>query len=239
MQIKQEPLAYFLDKYGLDFSQISSFRSGQKYSVILLQDGKIGICGNLDGAVKSELSWHQNLDLQQLDTRIFVNCYFNAKFNNSGADEGEDLLKIVDFQQYKQIVMIGNFHPIVAKFQRRQIKADIFDLKEDAAYLQPMSKQKTYLQQADCVILTATTISNGTFMQILKNSNDRCEIFLLGPSTPMHRDMLQYRNIKHLFGTSFARNNQELLEVIAVGQGPRYFLKFGSKTMLLDKDERK
>jgi uncharacterized protein (DUF4213/DUF364 family) len=179
------------------------------------------------------LAYYQTPDLQKIDQRIFLNCYYNAKFNNSGNDLGKDLLRVVDFHQYKQIVMVGNFHPIVTKFEQREIPADIFDLKEDSAYLQPMSMQKKYLQQADCVILTATTISNATFMPIIFSTPPDCDIFLLGPSTPMHQDMLKYRNIRHLFGTNFALNNQELLDIIAAGHGPRYFLKFGNKTMLL------
>jgi len=236
MEIKQEPLAYFIDKYGIDLPDIKSFVSGENYSALMLNDGSIGICGNVDRAVEADLESTQNLDLARIDDRIFTNCYFNAKFNNSGNDSGEDLLKIVDFMHYKQIVMIGNFHPIVAKFQKMEIKSDIFDLKEDSDYLTPMPQQQDYLSKADCVILTATTISNETFLPIINKTAASCDIFLLGPSTPMHSDMLKYRNVKHLFGTAFDKNLEELIKVIAAGKGPRFFLKFGKKTMLLNND---
>lgn len=234
-QIQIEPLEYFHQKYGVDYDKIKLFISGEKYSALMLNDGKIGICGNVDRAVNSDLRNYQTIDLDFIEHRIFLNCYYNAMFNNSSKDKGEDLLKIVDFSQYRNIVMIGNFHPIVAKFSTLGIQSQIFDLKEDSAYLTPMDKQSDWIKKADCIILTATTISNQTFMPIVSNSAENCDIYLLGPSTPMSPEMIQYRNIVHLFGTSFPLNAVDLLDLIESGSGPRVFLKHGSKTMILNK----
>ncbi len=230
-----EPLEMLLRKIGFDISEIDKFVSGEKYTAIMLKNKDIGICANVDRAINNDLSEYENIDLTKIDHRIFINAYFNAKLNNKEELAGKDLLKIVDFQKFKNIVMIGNFHPIVAKFNKMGIKSTIFDLKDDSSYLTPMSKQKEFLRNADSVILTATTLYNKTFMPIIESTPENCEIFLLGPSTPMYPEMLEYRNISHLFGTSFPPNCINLINIIQEGKGPRIFLKYGRKTMLLGK----
>ena len=236
MREKQlEPLGMLFEKYGCDLKDIERFVSGDKYSAVMLKDKKIGICANVDCAINRNLSEYENLDLENIDHRIFLNAYYNAKFNNYGDDIGKDLLKIIDMNSYEKIVMIGNFHPIVSKFKNMNIVAHVFDLKENSDYLTPMSKQKHYLQEADCVILTATTIFNKTFMDILDTTKDACEIFLIGPSLIMKEEILNYRNIKYLFGTTFSNDDNNLLDLIANNVGPRHFLRYGKKTMLLGK----
>jgi hypothetical protein len=236
MKRKQiEPLEMLLRKIRFDISEIDKFVSGEKYTAIMLKNKSIGICANVDRAINRNLSEYGKIDLEKIDHRIFINAYFNAKLNNKENLIGEDLLKVIDFFQYRNIVMIGNFHPIVAKFNKLGIKATIFDLKSDSPYLTPMFKQKDFLRNADSVILTATTIYNKTFMSIIESTPENCEIFLLGPSTPMHPEMLRYRNISHLFGTSFSSNDIDLINIIEEGKGPRIFLKHGKKTMLPSK----
>ncbi len=235
-QNRQEPLKYLFAKYGIDFNEIELLISGEKYTAVMLKDKKIGVCANLAEAIDDDLSRYENLNLDRIADRIFLNAYYNAKFNNGGNDIGQDLLKIIDICSFQKIVMIGNFYPIVAKFKKMNVETAVFDLKNNAPYLIPMKKQKEYLQQADCVILTATTIFNQTFMDITDNTKEGCEIFVLGPSTPMISEMLDYRNIKHLFGTSFSIGDRRVLDSIGNDEGPRMFLKFGNKTMLLDNE---
>ena len=231
--INIEPLKYFYDKFGLVIDEVENIFSGEKYSGILLKNKKIGICANVDASIPNEITYYQKLDFENIHHRIFLNAYYNAKFNNTGNDLGKDLLQVVDFHQYKNIVMIGDFFPIVAKFNKMKINADIFDLKSKSGYLVNMNNQKDYLAKSDAVILTATSISNNTFMNIINWTNENTDIYLLGPSTPMINEMLNYRNIKHLFGTAFPHTESIVQELISNNQGPRKFLKYGQKSMLL------
>lgn len=234
-QYLAEPLTFLYKKYGIDFGEIEKLVSGDQYSAVLLKNKSLGVCANIDKPINTDLSVYQVIDLEKIQDRIFLNAYYNAKFNNNETFKGKDLFEIINIKFYEKVVVIGNFFPIVAKFKRLNIKYNIFDLKENFDYLTSMSKQMDFLQKADCVILTATTIFNKTFMDICANTKNNCHIFLLGPSTPMTLEMFNYRNIKHLFGTSFQSEDSRVLDLIEKNKGPREFLKYGDKTMILEK----
>jgi len=89
------------------------------------------------------------------------------------------------------------------------------------------------LQQADAIILTSTSVMNNTFYDIISQSKEICDIFTLGPSTLLDRDMFRYRNIRQLFGAVFRKNDAQLLEMIAQGHGTSTFSIRMQKVYLL------
>ena len=86
-----------------------------------------------------------------------------------------------------------------------------------------------YTSEAKAVILTATSIFNETFMSIVKNTRNNCDIFILGPSSIMNEDMLKYKNIKMIFGSVFQSNDERVLNTIRTGGGTKQFIRFGKK----------
>jgi hypothetical protein len=71
-------------------------------------------------------------------------------------------------------------------------------------------------------------------MDIVTHSGEgeSCDIFLLGPSSIMNRDMFGYKNIKKIFGSIFKPDDKNVLNVIGNGFGTKKFLKYGRKVSL-------
>lgn len=229
-----EPLELLFVKYGFEIDKIKKIVTGVKYTAVMLTSGVIGVCANLGYVVKTGKNNYSNLDLTNFSHRIVLNTYFNA-FLNYHVESGEngDIFEKIDFKKYKHIIMISLFKPIVKKFQENNIPLKIFDYRKSEKFITSNSKQRHYLQKADAVILTATSIFNLTFLDIVNNTEQDCEIFMLGPSSIMTEEILQYRNIKMIFGATFNKFDERVLEIIDNDGGTRKFVKLGQKRIAI------
>ncbi|MEA2103997.1 MAG: DUF364 domain-containing protein [Candidatus Cloacimonadota bacterium] len=228
-----DPLQFLLDKYSLDIGKIDQISCGAKYSAVMLTNGNIGVCANLRSKISLKKHDLKIPDMNNFHHRILLTAYFNALLNYSNQyDNGGDMFELIDFSQYKSLVMIGLFYPIVRKLQNAGIPINIFDLNKTDEILTPISEQKKYLKKADAIILTGTAIFNKTFVDLIRNTNSNCEIFMLGPSSIMHQKILEYKNMKFIFGSVFKKYDERILEIIRNGGGTQRFLKFGRKVFI-------
>jgi len=226
-----DPIIYFYHKFGFDPSSIKELVHGAKYVGILLQNGQIGVCVTIGRQLSGEI--HKEINLNNIEHRIILNAYFNAKLNYSIEYKGEmDICEAVDFKQFQNIVMVGNFKSIVKRFKQSDIPFTVFDKEEDDLPFTPMKKQLDYIKKADAIILTGTSIYNATFEELLRNSNTNCNIFLLGPSCILHPDIKVFRNVKGVFGSVFERNDNRVLETIKLGFGTKHFSQFSRKVYI-------
>jgi len=124
------------------------------------------------------------------------------------------------------------FKPIVKKFEKAKIALKIFDMIKADNRLTDMEDQKDTLQQADVVILTSTSVFSNTFLDIVNATPEGCRVYMLGPSSIMVPEMLQYKNIKMIFGATFEKNDTRVLDIIENHGGTRQFLKLGGKNCL-------
>jgi uncharacterized protein (DUF4213/DUF364 family) len=226
----QEPLRHFVEKHGVDISKIEKIICGQKYSAILLKNGNIGVCANLLEKVTVTINDLKTPDLSDSAHRIILNAYFCSLLNYSiPYEKTVDIFDAVEFKRYSHIVMVGLFQPVLDKFKKSNIAIHVFDKIKKSRRLIPLQEEMDYIKKADAVILTATSISNGTFMDIVAFSGEFCDIFILGPSAIMDSDMFRYQNIKKVFGAVFAPFDERVLDTIKQGFGTKKFIRFARK----------
>lgn len=235
MPLEKEPLALLIEKYGYDCQTIEHIVSGNRYTAVLLANGHIGVCANLGNKVSPVIPDLKSAppDLSQIPHRIIYTAYLNAWHNYHGFDSSkDDIWDVLDFTKEQRIVMVGLFKPIVRKFEEAGIPLEIFDMIKTDTRLTEMNRQKDILKQADAVILTSTSVFNGTFLETVNVTPEGCNVYLLGPSSIMVPELLQYKNIKMIFGATFEKNDTRVLDVIENHGGTRQFLKFGAKNCL-------
>lgn len=229
----QEPLDFFFEKYGIDLKSIHQIVCGEKYVAVVLKNGRIGVCSTLDNYVNVDVRDLRFPDLKDISQRIVLNAYFNASYNYQNKyDTSIDIFDKIDFQKYKKIVMIGFFRSLVEKFEREQIDLTIFDKAAQDEKLDDMSKQLSEVSKADALILTSTSVFNNTFLEMVNATKNHCDVYTLGPSTILHQEMFQYRNVKFLFGATFEPNDVNTLKIIEQGGGTKQFLPFMDKVFL-------
>jgi len=232
-RILNEPLKHFVNKHGVDLSKIEKIACGQRYSAVILKNGNIGVCANLLKHINLAIEDLKKPDLNDTGHRIILNAYFNSLLNYANRYEKNlDIFEAVDFTHYKDIVMVGLFKPLLEKFNKSGIAIHVFDKIKESSLLEPITQEMPYIKKADALILTATSIFNGTFMEIVDHSREKCDIFLLGPSAIMDKDMFRYKNIKGIFGAVFDPGDERVLDTIKQGFGTKKFIQYGRKVTI-------
>lgn len=231
--MNNEPLLHYAEKIPFHKADIHKITVGKRYVAVLLKNGKIGVCATLDIILDADLQSIENIDLQNIAHRILYNAYLNAKLNYQYSfDKALDIFDAIDFETFNTIVMIGLFSPLTKKFRERNIPLVVFDKMVHDEQLTGMEYQREYLQKADAVILSATTMHNRTFQSITEQTYNDCRIFLLGPSSIIDNDMFSFKNITGIFGLQFEENDHRVLDVIGKGLGTKSFSKFAQKVYL-------
>lgn len=226
-----DPITHYFRKYNFESSKVKELICGERYVAILLDNGNIGVCATL--GIKVSAPFSKNIDLENIEHRIILNAYYNALLNyNQEYSDEKDIFEEIDFKRFKNIVMVGNFKPVVKRFQEANIPLFIFDKKEDEEILLKMKDQKRFIQNADAIILTATSMFNKSFVDLIENSNERSSIYILGPSAILDGDMKMYPYVKMIFGSVFERNDMRVLNVIRANLGTRYFSPFSRKVFI-------
>lgn len=204
--------------------------AGEKYAGLMLENGRIGVCSVLNNRVSARDLGIRQPDLRIMSHRIVYNAYLNALLNYDIEYEDEkDIFDHKAFAGRHNITMVGFFRPLVRKFTESGIRLTIFDLVEKDEALTPLHKLESELGRSETVILTSTTLFNGSFLKILERTPEGCEVLLLGPSSILHPDLMGYRNVRKIYGAVFDLFDGRILDIIAGGHGAQTFLKHAKK----------
>ncbi|MBP6137056.1 MAG: DUF364 domain-containing protein [Clostridia bacterium] len=117
--------------------------------------------------------------------------------------------------------MVGAFRPILKEIRSRVGKIFVFEEEiEDGSGFYPSEDIPRYLPNCDVIILTATSLINGTIDSILTHCRGAREVCLVGPSTPMCSAVFSRYGITLLAGSLVTRPDLAL-EIVSQGGGTR------------------
>lgn len=228
-----DPLKLLLGKYPFVPGQVRQIVSGAKYTAVEHKNGTIGVCANRGFPIKTEPIIYEKPDLSDFSHRVVINAFLNATLNHIERFNGEaDIFDVVHFNSFRNPVMLGLFKPLLEKFDHSGIQVPVFDPGINNNIATYLDAAKPEISKADALILTSTSVSNGSFLQAIGLINQECAVYLLGPSSVMSLEMRKYPGIKMIFGTTFDPGSSIVLDIIRHGGGTRDFQKFGKKQML-------
>lgn len=110
-----------------------------------------------------------------------------------------DLIKPED-----RVAMVGYFGPLVPKILKITEKLTILEkreIKSPKTLILPSEKAREVLPASDVVILSASTLANRTFDELLSLGGAAREVVLLGPSSPLYPAPFFERGITAVMGT--------------------------------------
>jgi len=228
-----DPIRHFYNETGFDRSQIDDLIIGDKYVALMNRQGNIGVCATLNTRVDQSILNARSPDLSNPSHRIILNAWFNSIHNyRREYTEIVDIFDRIDFSLHNNIVMVGYFESLYEKFTARNINLSVYDIAKKSSNLDDIESMEDSLHNAEAVILTGTTVFNGTFTSVIGKTGDNTDIFLLGPSNILSEQMFEYRNIKVVFGSVFERGDSRVLDKIAQGSGTRGFLQYLKKVYI-------
>ncbi len=222
---------------------VEDVRVGIGYIGVLLDDGSLGLsytlrdelpptCSVMDKA--GTFSGLSAYDLAQLwfypgtiSSSIglaTVNAIINSKVESNM--EG-DVTEWFDFSK-KVVGMVGRFDPIIKILKPKVKRLYVFE-KRPFLDAYPDWAARDILPECDVAIITATTLINKTFLDIVSWAKDAKKI-LLGPSANFSPYVLEY--VDMISGTKPV-HTRKILEIIGQGGGTRQVLRYARKLSIV------
>lgn len=134
-----------------------------------------------------------------------------------------DLIKPGD-----RAAMVGYFGPLVPKILKITEKLTVLEKREiesPETRTLPSEKAREVLPQSDVIIISASTLANRTFDELLSLRGTAREVVLLGPSAPLYPALFFARGITALMGTRIL-DPMNMLTIVSEAGGTKKIHKY-------------
>lgn len=224
---------------------VKDVRMGLSYTGVLFENNDMGIsytfreeitdcCEVMEeaGDLEYKSAWELgNLALEPnaIDSSVgmaTINATVNQNINKTG-----DILEYLDIKDGDSIGMVGNFKPLIERFNK-DIDLHIFERNPDDDNIYPDWAVDQFLPNEDIVIISGTTLVNKTIDHLLSISQNAREIVILGPTTTMCTSIFKKRGVTALGGTVI-EDPGKALKIISQGGGTRKLNESSKKVDLI------
>lgn len=216
---------------------------GSGFIVVQLDDSSVGLCANIhhdpDGSCSvyqkaGTLAGSKATDLLALSTepdpisRGLALATVNAIAPALGRPPVGDLFDHVAVDPGDRVVMVGFIAPVAAMLKAKGCDVSVFeDRKRRHPLMVPRHEMPFRVRSADIVILTGTTIVNGTITDILSLPKKARTVIIMGPSTPMIPSVFAGTGVSYLAGSSVV-DPDRAFSMVMEGGGTRHLQKCGA-----------
>lgn len=219
--------------------RIRDVRIGLGYTAVMLENRQTGLAGTpmrhvrsgctvfegmlpLKGRYASELLELITSDYP-LETALGLATANSLANLPSPAQTTGDVLNLLTFSKKDHVGMVGRFGPLIDPLKRTGASLTIFEqIDVPADGLQPAAKIPDLLPKCTICILTATSIINHTFDDIINAAVGCRHVVLLGASTPLIPEIFSHTPVDLLSGVLVTKP-EEILHIISCGGGMQRF----------------
>lgn len=145
-----------------------------------------------------------------------------------------DLIKPGD-----RVAMVGYFGPLVPKILKITEKFTVLEKREiESPETRTLSSEKAreVLPQSDVIIISASTLANRTFDELLSLRGTAREVVLLGPSAPLYPALFFARGITALMGTRIL-DPMVMLTIVSEAGGTKKLHKYCGEKVAFRRSE--
>ncbi len=214
--------------------KIDLIHIGISYIAVITSDGGSGISftflreSKSCTAVKDPMDYEgktaeKALDLLFSDSIVersvavaLINALNYKRADSMPADNGT-LFRDLGLSKGSKVSMVGFFGPVLKRLKDEKIDIDILDSTRDLGnreeFFKSLREKKT-----DALILTSTSILNGTTEEVLSNLAPGIPCVMLGPTTPMIPECYDHLPVTILAGT-VPVDTEGVLKAIRHGKG--------------------
>jgi uncharacterized protein (DUF4213/DUF364 family) len=151
---------------------------------------------------------------------------------------GKDAYDDLDLNHYRRTVVVGALVPIIKRLMAAQ--ADFHILEMDPSTLRPRElpyfveaeRAEECVPHADLLVITGTTLLNGTLGSLLEMAKPEAEVIISGPTASMLPDALFARGTT-LMGGVIATASDDLLDVISQGGSGYHFFGRSAEKLVI------
>lgn len=140
-----------------------------------------------------------------------------------------------------RVAMVGYFGPLIPKILKITDKLTVLEKREiesPKTRTLPSEKAREILPVSDVIILSASTLANRTFDELLSLRGTAREVVLLGPSAPLYPAPFFSRGITAIMGTRII-DPLTMLTVVSEAGGTKKLHQYCGEKVALRKNEQK
>jgi hypothetical protein len=130
------------------------------------------------------------------------------------------------------VALIGHF-PFVTKLRSQVKQLWVLELNPQEGDL-PASAAPEIIPQADILAITATTLVNHTFQEVMRHRRPHTRVLLLGPSTPVSPILFDYGI--HVLSGSIVDDVDQVLPLVTQGATFRQMRDHGVRLVTIHSD---
>ncbi len=229
--------------------KIKDIRVGLGYICTMLESGECGLAysfrnelghccsvlaqaGDLIGKQCEEIiPWLVEKDLLKAAVGLSV---INALLNDRSREtETGNIVKAIEIRKGETFGMVGDFKPILSFVRKQTENIYVFErIPQEKDGLYSDKDIPRHLPDCHVVLITGTSIINNTIDDVLSFCSKAREVFIVGPSTPLHPESFMGHNVSILAGT-VVTDPEKMLRIISQGGGTMQ-MKPASKHVLVN-----
>jgi len=148
----------------------------------------------------------------------------------SPLDQAEDREATTYFnlQPGEKVAMVGLFAPLVKRIEATGAILTVIEKNPDRLEILSSEDRQRALKECDVAIITATTLLNNTFEEMINLLGEPRLVAMMGPSTPLMPEIFHDTRITHL-GGAVVKDTARVMQIVSEGGGTpalRPYLRF-------------
>jgi len=221
-------------RIGLGYVAVALDKKYTGLAAILRQDlefhcGLLAKAGTLPGTPALDLLDYLVNGRNPLERALGL-ATANAILSAEASHEESDALALMNLSPKDHVVMIGLFRPLVPRIEQTGAKLTVLEKQKNRVIPNIISYRSRggILSSCSVAIITATSILNSTLENILNELGNPRWVCILGPSTPLCRNIFAGTPVTHL-GGSVVLDQSRVLQIVSEGGGTpamRPYLRF-------------
>jgi len=221
-------------RIGLGYVAVALDKKSTGLAAVLRQDlefhcGLLAKAGTFPGTPALDLLTYLVNGRNPLERALGL-ATVNAVLSKEAPQEESDAFALMNLSPKDSVVMIGLFRPLVPRIE--QTGASLMVLEKNKSKTIPnilsFRRRRGVLSSCSVAIITATSILNSTLEKILNELGTPRWVSILGPSTPLCRNIFAGTPVTHL-GGSVVLDQSKVLQIVSEGGGTpamRHYLRF-------------
>ncbi len=219
-------------RIGLGYIVVALDKRCTGLAAVLRQDlefhcGILAKAGKLSGMPASELLGYLTNRRNSVEMALGL-ATANAVLSTQAPQEESDTLALMNLSSKDHVAMVGLFRPLVPRIEQTGAKLTILEQNKDLPNVLSFKSRGNILKTCTVAVITATSILNNTLETILNDLGNTRWVSIIGPSTPVCRDIFAGTPVTHL-GGSVVLDRPKVLQIISEGGGTpslRPYLRF-------------
>jgi uncharacterized protein len=150
-----------------------------------------------------------------------------------------DILDLIEPED--EVAMVGYFSPLVPRILKITDKLTVLEKREiEIAQIRTLSSERAgeIFPVSDVIILSASTLANRTFDELLSLRGTAREVILLGPSAPLYPEPFFKRGITAVMGTQIIVP-ETMLTVVSEAGGTKKLHQYCGEKVAFRRIEQK